>query len=120
MGLYSQPRIRDDCFMWILKGTLLGLWLLGFGTIARLYLAVYRNLPPNSAVEVRVITGYTIQNPFWWTALVVCLVLGYTIARAWPGPPILWVALLVTGLVPAGFLALFITLAVMLKHASMH
>jgi len=104
--------------MWILKGTLLGLWLLGFGTLARLYFAVYRNLPPNSSVDIRVITGYTIQNPFWWTALVVCLVLGYAIARSWSGPPILWFALLVTGLVPAGFLALFITLVVMLKHAS--
>jgi hypothetical protein len=73
--------------MWILKGTLLGLWLWGFGTMVRLYFAIYRNLPPNSAVDIRVITGYTIQNPFWWTALVVCLVLGYAIARAWSGPP---------------------------------
>jgi hypothetical protein len=104
--------------MWILKGTLLGLWLLGFGTMAFFYFAVYRNAPPNSAVDVRVFTVNTIQNPLWWTALVVCLVLGYAIARSWSGPPILWVALLVTGLVPAGLLALFITMVVKLKHAS--
>ena len=42
--------------MWILKGTLLGLWLFGFGTLARLYLAVFRNLPPNSSVDIRTIT----------------------------------------------------------------
>ena len=70
------------------------------------------------SVDIRVITGYTIQNPFWWTSLVVCLVLGYAIALSWSGPPILWIALLVTGLIPAGFLALFITLAVMLEHVS--
>jgi hypothetical protein len=104
--------------MRILKGTLLGLWLLGFGTMALLYFGVYRNLPPNSAVGVSVITAYTTQNPLWWTALVVCLVLGYGITRSWSGPPTLWIALLVTGLIPAGFLALFITLAVTLKHVS--
>jgi hypothetical protein len=49
--------------MWILKGTLLGLWLLGFGTMAWLYFVIYRNLPPNSAVEIGVITGSTVQDP---------------------------------------------------------
>jgi hypothetical protein len=53
----------------------------------------------------------------WWTALGVCLVLGYAIARSWSGPPILWIALLVTGLIPAGFFALFILLLAKLKHA---
>jgi len=32
--------------MWILKTVTLGLWLFGFGTIAFLYFAIYRNLPP--------------------------------------------------------------------------
>jgi hypothetical protein len=52
--------------MWILKGTLLGLWLLGFATMAWLYFTVYRNLPLNSGVDITVITGCTIQNPLWW------------------------------------------------------
>ena len=104
--------------MWILKGTLLGLWLFGFGTLARLYFGLFRNLPPNSAVDIRLITSYTTQNPLWWTALGVCLVLGYAIARSWSGPPILWIALLVTGLIPAGCLALFIALLVKVKHAT--
>lgn len=104
--------------MWVLKGTLLGLWLLGFGTMAWLYFALYRNRPPNSAVEIRIFTSLTTQNPLWWTAVIVCLVIGYAIARVWLGPPILWIALLVTGLIPGGFLALFITLVVKLKHLS--
>ena len=104
--------------MWILKGTLLGLWLFGFGTLALLYFAVWRHMRPHSAVGVSVITEFTTQNPLWWTAFVVCLVLGYAIARSWPGRPILWVALLVTGVIPAGLLALFLTLVARLKHLS--
>jgi hypothetical protein len=69
--------------MWILKGTLLGLWLFGFGTLAFLYIAVYRHMRPNSAVDVRLITGYTTDNPMWWIALAVCLALGYAIVRSW-------------------------------------
>jgi len=96
--------------MWIAKGTLLALWLFGFGTMGWLYIAVYRNLRPNTAVSVSVIASRTTMNPFWWTALVVCLVLGYAIARSWSGPLGLWIALLVTGLIPAGWLALFLVL----------
>jgi hypothetical protein len=103
--------------MWILKGSLLALWLFGFGTMAWLYFAVYRRMPPNSAVSVRVITFYTTMNPLWWTALAVCLVIGYAIARSWSGPVGLWIALAVTGLIPAGFLALFLVLIVKLKQA---
>jgi hypothetical protein len=104
--------------MWILKGTLLGLWLSGFGTMAWLYFTIYHNMRPNTAVAITVVTSYTTQNPLWWTALVVCLVLGYVIARSWSGPPILWIALLVTGLIPAGFVALFMKLVLKLKHIS--
>lgn len=103
--------------MWILKGTLLALWLFGFGNLAWLYFTLYRNLPPNSSVDIRIITAFTIQNALWWTALVLCLVLGYAIARTWRGPLGLWIALAVTGLIPAGFLALFLVLLVKLKQA---
>jgi hypothetical protein len=103
--------------MWILKGTLLGLWLFGFGTLAFLYIAVYRHMRPNSAVSISVITWYTTQNPIWWIALVVCFVLGYAIVRSWSPPTILWVAVLVTGLIPAGWFALFLTVMAIAKHA---
>ena len=36
--------------MCIVKGTLLALWLLGFGTIAYLYMAIYRHLSPSISV----------------------------------------------------------------------
>jgi hypothetical protein len=62
--------------MWIVKGTLLALWLFGFGTMAWLYFALYRHLPRNSAVDIRLMAALTIQHPFWWTALVACFVLG--------------------------------------------
>jgi hypothetical protein len=104
--------------MWIAKGTLLALWLFGFGTMAWLYIALYRHLQPNSAVSIGVITSLTIHDPLWWTALVVCLVLGYTIARSWPGPLGVWIALLVTGLIPAGCLALFLVIVYKMKQAS--
>lgn len=103
--------------MWILKGTLLALWLFGFGTMAWLYFTLYRHMPPNSAVGMTVITALTIQNALWWTALVVSFVIGFAIARSWRGPLGLWIALAVTGLIPAGFLALFVVLVVKLKQA---
>jgi CHASE2 domain-containing sensor protein len=104
--------------MWILKGTLLGLWLFGFGTMFYLYFAVFRPLTAHSAVAFNLITSQTTQNPLWWVALVVCLVFGYAIAHRWSGPLTLWIALLLTGLVPAGYLALVIMLAARLKHVS--
>jgi hypothetical protein len=104
--------------MWIAKGTLLSFWLFGFGTMALLYFSIYRHLPPNSAVGVSVFSARTIRNPYWWAALAVCLALGYAIARSWPGPTGLWIALLVTGLVPVGCLALFRALVYKLKQVN--
>ncbi len=104
--------------MWIAKGTLLALWLFGFGTMAYFYFAIFRHMPRNSAVGMSVITAYTVHNPLWWTALVLCLVLGLAIARSWPGPLGLWIALLVTGLIPAGCLALFLTVVFKMRQAS--
>lgn len=69
-------------------------------------------------VSVHVIPFYTTRNPLWWWAFVVCFVIGYAIARSWSGPVGLWIALAVTGLIPAGFLALFLALVAKLKQAS--
>ncbi len=103
--------------MWVLKGAFLGLWLFAFGTIALLYLAVYRNLQPNSAVGVTVITGYTTQNPRWWAALVISIVVGCLVVRSWPGKAWFWIALMVTFLFPVGLLGLFLALIARLRHA---
>ena len=52
------------------------------------------------------------------TALALCLVLGLAITRSWRGPLGLRIALAMTGLIPAAFLALFLVLIVKLKQAS--
>jgi hypothetical protein len=106
--------------VWILKGALLSICLFGFGTVvfSTSVCTVMRphlsHLRPGEAVglDERSIGLLTTLNPLWWTALVVCLVLGLVIARSWRGPLVLWIALLVTGLIPAGLLTLFITVLV--------
>lgn len=77
---------------------LLAVWLFGFGTLGLLYFRVFHHMQPNSAVGITVITFRTTQNPYWWTALVICLILGLAIVRAWSGPLALWIALAVIGL----------------------
>jgi len=69
--------------MWILKGTLLSMWLFGLGTVTYLYLVVYRHLEPRTSVDITSIGLLTTRNPLWWTALVVCLVLGFALAHRW-------------------------------------
>jgi hypothetical protein len=83
-----------------------------------LYAALYRHLAPNTAVGVSVFASLTIHSPFWWIGLAVCFVIGFAIARAWLVPLGVWIALLVTGLVPAGCLSLFLVLLHTLKRAS--
>src|SRR5260370_3609351 len=74
---------KRGLFMWIVKGMLLGLWLTGFGTIAWLYFSIFRRLPPGPGeVGVTVFMAYTIQNPYWWTGVAVCLVFGFVIVRS--------------------------------------
>jgi hypothetical protein len=104
--------------MWIAKGTLLALWLFGFGNLAFLYFRIYRHTPPNSAVSVSIFQVLTIQNPFWWIALVVCFVIGFVIAPCLGRSARLWIALLVTELIPAGCLTLFLVLVHKLKQAA--
>jgi hypothetical protein len=104
--------------MWILKGMFLGLWLIGFGTMVSLYFDVYRHMPPQSAVGITVITACTTRNPLWCTGLVACFLLGSVITRLWPVPRMLWMGLIVTGLIPGGLLAIFLTLLVKLKQIS--
>jgi hypothetical protein len=101
--------------MWIAKGTLLGAWLFSFGTIAYLYLALYRHLQPQTAVGVDLITHMTIQNVLWWTALATCLAIGLFITRSWSGRPALWIALVATELFPVGLLVLFLMVVSRMK-----
>jgi hypothetical protein len=104
--------------MWIFKGTLLALWLVGFGTLLTLYLAAFRTLPPHTAVGVSVFAVYTIRSVVWWIALVACFAVSFALTRAWKGPLAFWIILAVTGLIPAGALALFVTLFVRVHYAA--
>jgi len=104
--------------MWIAKGALLSFWLIGFGTMGWLYASVYRHLPASPAVSAGVLSFHTLRNPIWWAGVVACLIVSFEVAHRWSGPLGVWIALAVTSLVPAGALALFITLFVKVKQAS--
>src|SRR5260370_23495816 len=75
--------LKSEGFLMWAKGTPLGLWLVGFGTIAWLYFSIFRRLPPGPGeVGVTVFMAYTIQNPVWWAGVLVCLVLAFVIVRS--------------------------------------
>jgi hypothetical protein len=108
--------------MWILKGTVLGLWAFGFGTIAYLYLRIFRHTPPMPPGQATSwdFSGIGLSitlNPLWWATLVVCLILGLAITRHWSVPLGLWIVVIVTGVVPAGLLALILVLVYKTKQA---
>ena len=96
--------------MWMLKGSFLGLWLFAFGTLGFLYLAIFRGLHSNTAVGLSVLTYFTTANPWWWVALVSCVALGLALVHSWPGKgsTALWIVLLVTSVIPIGYLGLIL------------
>ena len=103
--------------MEIIKSFFLGIWLFSFGTIAYLYLALYRKLPPSTAVSASVFAAHTTYNLFWWIGLVACFALAFVIVKSWPLRPYLWIALAVTELLPVGLLSLFLVLMFKVKEA---
>jgi hypothetical protein len=102
--------------VWILKGAFLGLWVFVFGTLVFLYLAVLRNLRPNTAVGLSVLAGYTTWNPLWWAALLIAIVGGCWVTRSWPGKSWFWISLVVTFLFPAGLIGFLLARASKLRH----
>ena len=69
--------------MWIVKGLALGSTFFVIGTILYLYLAVIH--PSHAqATGLTVIQGLTVQNIFFWVALVACLALGLCFSASWP------------------------------------
>jgi len=103
--------------VWILKGAFLGLWLFAFGTLVFLYVAVFRNLRPNTAVGVSVLASYTTWNPLWWAALRIAIVAGCLVTRSWPGERCFWISLVVTFLFPAGLLGLLLAIVAKSRQA---
>jgi hypothetical protein len=105
----------EEPLMWIAKGSFLGIWLFSFGTIAYLYLRIFRGLGSGGAVGVDLIAYFTTHNPFWWIALVLCFTFGLLITRSWSGKLALWIALMVTELFPVGLLTLFLVMVGRMK-----
>src|SRR5258708_36862191 len=97
--------------MSIAKPILLAVWLSSFGTLAYLYLAIYRKLPSTTAVSGSVFAAYTTHNVFWWLGIAACFGIAFMVLRAWPGKPILLVALAVTEILPVGLVVMFLMLA---------
>ena len=97
--------------MLILKGGLLGLWLASFGTIAYLYVMIYRRLPSGVAVSTTVFMTYMTYNVFWWAGVVASFVIAFYTVKAWPGNWFVWTAVVITELVPVGLVVMFLMLA---------
>ena len=93
--------------MWIAKGILLGIWLFSFGTIAYLYLALFR-VASGGIIAADLVWRFTARNVLWWLALVGCLATGVLITSAWSARPFLWLALALTELLPATLFTLFL------------
>jgi hypothetical protein len=70
--------------MWLIKGISLGTGFFVVGTICFLLLTIFRPLSTSRATGLSAITGMTTANPFFWTALVACLVLGVCLVASWP------------------------------------
>jgi hypothetical protein len=114
--------------MEIVKSIFLGVWLCSFGTIGYLcyvYFALMRKLAlihqvPKGPGEFSpgVFAAYTVYSPVWWIGLMLCLALGFGIVRRVHVKPIVWIALIVTELLPVGVLSLFLILLVKVKEAA--
>jgi hypothetical protein len=72
--------------MWIAKGIFLGAAMFAVGAIVYLVFAVRAEMAGSEAraIGLTVIQALTIQNPYFWVALVACIVLGVSIVRSWP------------------------------------
>jgi hypothetical protein len=98
---------------WMLKGTILALWLFSFGwlaSIARLYLTIKKLTAGRGPGIFGVELLLPISNPSFWLWLVVCFGIGLLVARSWPGRPVVWIGLAVTEIIPIGLLTMVLVL----------
>jgi hypothetical protein len=72
--------------MWLIKGISLGSAFFVAGTITFLLLTIFRPFSTSKATGISAITGITTANPFFWVALVACLMLGVSLVASWPVP----------------------------------
>ena len=72
--------------MWLVKGISLGTGFFVVGTAVFLLMTVFRPISTSKATGLSAITGMTTANPFFWVALVACLMLGVSLVASWPVP----------------------------------
>jgi hypothetical protein len=72
--------------MWIVKGLLLGSGMFAMGTLIFLKFTLFSPIAQGTATSLSALQGYTVSNPFFWSALVACLILGVSIIGSWPVP----------------------------------
>jgi hypothetical protein len=103
--------------MWIIKGLLLALWLVGFGTLTRLYVEIRRIHPRGAAISVSPgwVAYQTIRSVLWWTATLVCVAGSFALTRMWKGPLAPWIVVAITDLIPAGAFALYAAIFIKLR-----
>ena len=112
--VYDQYRVIS---FWIIKGTFIGLWLFSYATIA--YFVLKGFIPrPGTTIDARTVLFLTVSNPSWWLGLVASLAIGLMIARAWHIRPVVWAALIFSGLFPAVLFTIFVVILGKLKQAA--
>jgi hypothetical protein len=82
---------KGDRQMWIAKGVLLGFGLFVGGLFLLVVLSVLSaivkgSIQYNHATSVGVIYGMTFGNPFFYLALLGCLLVGVSLVGSWPIP----------------------------------
>jgi hypothetical protein len=68
--------------MWIVKGILLGALLFVVGSI--IYVVAMIEMGTASATGTTALQSWTVQNPLYWLAFVVALILGCAVVKHWP------------------------------------
>ncbi len=110
--------------MWALNGTFLGISIFAVGAAVFVLLFQWSRGPllsrSSGTFDIRIIPLVTIYNAWFWAAFAACMVIGWALARSWPGrfSPAFWVVLAVIDLVPAGMLGLFLLLMSKLKEVA--
>ena len=74
--------IKLATVMWILKGSMLGLVIFAVGLTAFLSVTLFAG--PSHATGLSALRAYTWGNPFFWTALLGCLLVGISLVASWP------------------------------------
>src|SRR5258708_17891479 len=102
--------------MWALRGTFFGIGIVAVGAAVFVLLFQWSRGPllsrSSGTFDIRIIPLVTIYNAWFWAAFAACMVIGWALARSWPGrfSPAFWVVLAVIDLFSARMLRLFFLL----------